>query len=120
MPRGRGATRPGRGSDARDGAHPVKRQKVAVVHAHATDVGLCGRKVKLTIQSAATCHNAAGRRRIFRIKARCDEPEAEHIGFGRSFGSALVLVALYGLEDDQLLSSTGALGPFFLIESMAF
>lgn len=69
MPRGRGATRPSRGSDARDGAHPVKRQKVAVVHAHATDVGLCGRKVKLTIQSAATCHNAAGRRRIFRIKA---------------------------------------------------
>jgi hypothetical protein len=68
MPRGRGATRPGRGSDARDGAHPVNSQKVAVVHAHATDVGLRRSKVKLRKQAAATCHNAAAPRRILEIK----------------------------------------------------
>lgn len=52
MPRGRGATRPGRGSDARDGAHPGEREKAALSLAHGSHVGLLDRKVKLRIVAA--------------------------------------------------------------------
>jgi hypothetical protein len=47
MPRGRGATRPGRGSGARDRAHPRKKQSEAVGQ-HAMNVGWWGWKVKAT------------------------------------------------------------------------
>ncbi len=46
MPRGRGATRPGRGSDARDGAYPERNRKVACELAHGQDVGFRAKKVK--------------------------------------------------------------------------
>lgn len=46
MPRDRGATRPGRGSVARDGAHPLKTKREALGQ-HTPNVGCRGRKVKL-------------------------------------------------------------------------
>lgn len=65
---------------------------------------------------------AGAARRALIADIRIGMAHALHYGFMSeanmlSFG---LVAALYGLEDDQLLSSTGALGPFFLIESMAF
>ena len=47
MPRGRGATRPDRGSVSRDGIHPIEKNGEAR-RKHAAKVGVLGMKVKLS------------------------------------------------------------------------
>lgn len=46
MPRGQGGDATGRGSSARDGAHPVKRNEMARSLVHRSELGLRDRKVK--------------------------------------------------------------------------
>ena len=58
MPRGRGATRPDRGSDARDGAYPENRNELAVGLPHGTDVGLRYGKVKRRLVAEGSRHIA--------------------------------------------------------------
>lgn len=82
MPRGRGATRPGRGSVSRDGAHPVNAGQARCVPVHAPKVGVGRLKVKSRRQSlTTTIRPAAGGVSAFETRSterRHEGPQESH------------------------------------------
>lgn len=82
MPRGRGATRPGRGSVSRDGAHPVNAGQARCVLVHAPKVGVGRLKVKSRRQSpTTTIRPAAGGVTASETRSterRHEEPQEPH------------------------------------------